>query len=288
MLNNGSDLKYFQELSKTKNISRAAERLGISQPSLSLSVKRIEASVGTPIIYRNKKGVTLTPAGKEVLKKSSQLLGLWEEVIKSAKSSVNEVEGNISLGLHPSVGLYTLQYFIPQLLKKFPKLEFKFIHDLSRKINEQVISMEIDIGIVVNPVRHPDLVIHHLCQDEVTFFTGKKKTIMNDPYNGNAVLICDTDLSQSQSLLKKIQNKGIKYSRVITTSNLENITSMTIQGAGIGILPTRVSKIFGENKTVKIHNAPKFMDEICLLYRMENKDLQSIKQISKLIREKIR
>ena len=63
---------------------------------------------------------------------------------------------------------------------------------------------------------------------------------------------------------------------------------MTIHGAGIGILPTRVSKIFGENKTVKIKGSPKFMDEICLLYRMENKDLQSIKQISKLIREKIK
>ena len=159
------------------------------------------------------------------------MLGLWEEVVHSAKSSVNEVEGNISLGLHPSVGLYTLQYFIPQLLKKFPKLEFKIIHDLSRKINEQVISMEIDIGIVVNPIRHPDLVIHPLCQDEVTFFVGNKKTVMNDPYSGDGILICDPELSQSQSLLKKIKNKGIKYSRIIESSNLENITSIPISSA---------------------------------------------------------
>ncbi len=64
MIPSPTDLKYFMEVAQTQNVSRAAERLGISQPSLSLAIRRMEQSVGAPLLIRSKRGVTMTQAGK--------------------------------------------------------------------------------------------------------------------------------------------------------------------------------------------------------------------------------
>lgn len=66
MLASPHDLTYFIELSGTLNFSRASERIGISQPSLSAAIKRLEHAIGTPLFLRGKNGVTLTPAGKRL------------------------------------------------------------------------------------------------------------------------------------------------------------------------------------------------------------------------------
>ena len=62
MVPSAAELEYFLEVSSTLNLSRASERLGISQPSLSLAIKRLEQSVGTELFIRHKHGVTLTQA----------------------------------------------------------------------------------------------------------------------------------------------------------------------------------------------------------------------------------
>ena len=65
MLPNPAEILYFLEVASTLNISRAAERLGITQPTLSLAVQRLEATLGTPLLLRGKTGVRLTKAGSK-------------------------------------------------------------------------------------------------------------------------------------------------------------------------------------------------------------------------------
>ena len=73
-----AELKYFLEVANTKNLSRASERLGISQPTLSVAIKRLENSIGTELLIRQKRGVALTQAGKQLLIHAKQLLQYWE------------------------------------------------------------------------------------------------------------------------------------------------------------------------------------------------------------------
>ena len=80
MIASPSDLCYFVEVANTLNISRAAERAGISQPSLTLAMQRLEEAIGTPLLCRSKSGVTLTQAGKQLLEHTKQLLHLWAQV----------------------------------------------------------------------------------------------------------------------------------------------------------------------------------------------------------------
>ena len=284
MIPSPADLTYFIEIASTSNVSRAAERLGISQPSLSLAMRRLEDSVGAGLFVRSKRGVTLTQAGKQLLAHSKNLLQSWSHVQASAIASIDEIQGSYTIGCHASMAMRILSSFLPDLMASHPRLELKLRHDISRKTTEDVISMKTDIGIVVNPVRHPDLVIYKLGTDEVTLFIGaEKKNVTQDIASGKAVLVCDPDLAQTQYLLKEMKKKGIGFERILPTGSLEVAADIVSQGCGIGILPSKVAER-ARKKLKRIKNAPIFTDDHCLIYRVENKSVRSIQVLNASIK----
>lgn len=276
-LTSSSDLVYFFEIASTLNFSRAAERLGVTQPSLSQSIQKLEHSLGEKIFVRHKRGVTLTPAGKQLLVHTRSLLQMWEDVRSKTKSSMKEIKGTFTIGCHPSVALYALPSFLPKALEN-PHLEINLVHDLSRNITEQVISSQIDIGIVVNPVRHPDLVIQKLYDDEVTLWHNLSPAKLKLMDKSGYTIISEPSLLQTQSLMKKISAAKLPVSRTLQTSNLEVATSLTAAGCGIGILPTRVAQQFSK-KLTRLENAPSYKDEICLAVRVESKNVAAIRYL---------
>jgi DNA-binding transcriptional LysR family regulator len=280
-----NEILYFIEVANTLNISRASERIGISQPSLSAAIKRLEESIGTPLFMRNKTGVTLTAAGKRLLSHAKQLLQLWETVKAESLASHHEVQGSISLGCHSSVALFTLTKFLPNLLNDYPKLDIRLQHNLSRKILEGVINLSIDIGIVVNPVRHPDLIMQKLYEDKVTFWHSTDYSDIKKKLNTNNIpIICDPELIQTQWLLKQLNKTGIKNYRAVTSSNLEVIAHLTAKSESIGVLPTSVALATFPKKLKAIAHTPVYNDEIFLIYRHENRGIKAVQTIAKTIK----
>lgn len=275
-----SDLGYFLEVVSASNLSRAAERLGISQPALTLAMQRLEQSFGVKLLIRGKTGVKATHAGQRLVSQARVLLHEWEKIRDSARQDHTEVSGSFTIGCHPSVALYSLPGFVPALLKRHPKLELKLSHDLSRRITEDVVSFRIDFGIVVNPVPHPDLVIQNLCRDEVTFWCA--------PGGERDVLVCDPELIQTQALLKQQARKGKPFARTISSSNLEVVASLTASGAGVGILPSRVARqAGGSTKGSRLAplsaDAPRYADQVCLVYRADAQKSRASRVISQAI-----
>ncbi len=262
MVPNFSDLLYFVEIAETQNISRAAERLGVSQPSLSTSIRRLEDSLSTQLLLRTKSGVRLTKDGHFFISKIKELIQQWDSIRDGIKQSSTEANGRYRIGCHSAVAQYTLTQFLPELLKQHPKLEIELYHDLSRKICEQVISFELDMGIVVNPVSHPDLVIKEICQDTIQFWMSPQTKTVN-----TSVLICNPQLLQTQDLLQRMRKKKIEFSRVIHSSSLTVIADLVSMGTGVGILPSRVAanyelKSFGKD-------LPHYNDRICVIFRAD-------------------
>ncbi len=277
MIENFADLNYFIEAAQTKNLSRAAERLGITQPTLSRSIKKLEDVIGTDLFFRSKKGVELTQSGKEIYQKSKYLLTAWDQIKSNALNIANEVQGNITIGAHPSVAIHTLAHSLSTILEEHQKLNINLVHDLSRKINEAIISFQVDLGIVVNPTKHPDLILQKLGFDEVCFWKSQKNTKNNQIKSNQVILICDEELAQTQELKKKLNKSKIHIQRTISSSSLEVITEMVSEGVGIGIIPSRIVKVLKPKELVKIPNSPTFKDEFYLSYRVENKSIASIK-----------
>jgi len=265
------DIKYFITVSETLNITRASEIIGISQPALSYAIKRLENELGSDLLIRLKNGIQLTKLGEEFKSRSRRLLYEWEQAQNLVNNDSSDYQGTYTFGIHPSVALYTLECFMPKLQKDFKGLGFNFIHGLSREMTEKVISWEADFGIVVNPIRHPDLVIKKICDDEVSIFYAK---------NAQNKLIYDHNLAQSQYIMKKVKKK---FESHISSVNLEVVAKLTSLGMGYGLLPTRVAKQYTNLK--RLENAPVYKDEICLIYRPEKHSNDVSKEIIKVIKE---
>ena len=276
MLPSPQDLQGFVQIVISKNITKAATVIGVTQPSLSQSLKRLEESVGEQLLIRSKSGVQLTKAGEKIYQNAKQLIEQWEQLKIEARQSRQEIKGTVKLGCHSSVGQYTLGLFLPRLLKKNPQIDFHLSHSLSRRVLDQLINYELDLALVINPVFHPDLRLHRLGKDKVRIWKAK---------NSNSdVLIFDPELMQAQHILKKLKQKKSSYSRFITSESLEVITQLCLEGAGAGIIPERVVKLYDVKKRLSFENSsPDYSDELFLASRVENRPIQTIEVVRKAI-----
>lgn len=279
MIPSPADLTYFIAVAELLNLSRAAERLNISQPSLTLAMRRLEESVGTPLLIRHKRGVTLTKAGKQLQTYARHLMQQWEMVKTETLASVHEIQGSFTFGCHPSVALYSLSRFLPTLMAEHPKLNIKLKHDLSRHITEQVINLSVDIGIVVNPARHADLVIKKLANDKITLWQSKRHA---KPITPETILIYDPDLLQTQVILKKLKKQGMEFDRVLPTSSLEVIADLTEAGNGVGILPANIAEL---HHLTAVAKAPFYDDDICLIYHGQNREVKALQVIAGAVKK---
>jgi len=279
MLPSSAELTYFLEVSSSLNLSRASERLGISQPSLSLAIKRLELSVGTALFVRHKHGVTLTQAGKQLVLHTRQLMQFWEQTKSAALASRQDIQGQFTLGCASSVALYLMSDFLPNLLELHPRLDIQLKHNISRKITEQVINLSIDVGIVINPLKHPDLIIKKLGHDEVTLWVGEGERNIQRLNSEQAVIICEPELTQTQFVLKELRKAGQLSRRVLTTNSVEVVANLTANGCGFGILPACVARFMYPDRLKRVPDAPVYSDDICLIYRNENRQVQAIQTI---------
>jgi len=250
--------------------------LGLTQPTLTVSLKKLEDKLGVKLFFRTKQGVVPTKQGTLFYRKAHSLSDYWSDVHKSISQSESELVGHFRVGCHQSVGAYTLPKLLENLDKHAPAIEIELFHDFSRKITEGVVSYNIDLGFVVNPTRHPDLILKKIGDDRVLYW--KKRGASTLPKR----ILADVNLIQMRDILGKTHTKEFRGWELVSSSSLELIRTLTLGGHGIGILPERVAKADGSVGLVP-HDLglPVFHDEIFVAFR---KDVLASKAGKELVR----
>lgn len=278
-----TDITYFYEVATAKNFSHAAIKLGVSQPSLSLAIKRLEKNLGVTLFARHKQGVTLTKAGKKFILQVKPLLQHWQNTKLQTYQAHANISGEITIGCHSAIGLF-LHHLMGNLLEEFPELLINLHHDNSQKITDHVIQGNVDIGLVTSPIKHPDLIIRKLNGTETTFWKGKGKRQIQNIQSEKLVVLCDPNASKTQILLRKWKSK-IQHARIITVNSLEVIANLIANNCGIGILPSCFISSIYEKKLERVSSAPVCTDEIFLIYRKESREVKAVELIVNAIKK---
>tara|TARA_B110001454_G_C12723340_1_gene436801 strand:- start:17136 stop:17981 length:846 start_codon:yes stop_codon:yes gene_type:complete len=263
MLATPTEIEYFIEVYQTRHVSKSAIRLGVTQPTLTLSLQRLEEKLGVKLFHRTKQGVVATDQGTLFYKKAHGLLDSWNDLHHDLGQSMENIQGHFKIGCHQSVGAYTLPRFLEGLHKEAPGIDIDLVHDFSRKITERVVSYDIDLGFVVNPVRHPDLILKKMGDDRVLFWRAR------DTVNVPKKIFADANMMQIQSILGKTHAKEFHDWQLVNSNSLELIRTLTLAGQGVGILPERVAKADGADLVPYDSKLPIFEDKIFVAYRRD-------------------
>lgn len=267
------ELRYFCKIAETGSFRQAARAMNISQPGLSYTIKKLEDELGARLFIRTQKGVSLTDPGEVFLSKVTALLAGWETLSCDVTNEESERLWSLSIGSHPSVAEYAFPEFLPKLLKLFPELRLSITHGLSRDINHLVLENRLDVGLVINPVQSPELVIREIAKDSIGMWVG--------PDYDPQTLIFDPDLAQSQWILRKLARQKKTFRRHIESSNLEVIAGLTASGVGVGILPGRIAS--RRCLTLQLSGNPSYKDILCVVYKPEFRKKPVSKHLLKLL-----
>lgn len=253
-----NDISNFLATYSCKTINQAANKLEISQPALSESLKRLEKDLGQVLFYRSRSGIELTPSGKIFLVKAQSLMESYNALDISDFTVKYFGSRTITIGCHTTVAQYAIPNALSYLKDKAPDYKIELVNDLSRKIQEKVQKGQIDVAVVTNPVEVPDIVILKIGQDVVRIWSADKRKKYD-------TIICDLELFQTHSILKHWKEKP---SKMISVQNFGLMCRIVYAGIGYGVICERAVRLAG----LKLHpndELPSHNDTICIIHRPE-------------------
>lgn len=163
-------LRYFRAVAQTGHITRAAAALGVSQPTLSAAIAKLERELGATLLHRTAKGVELTDAGRTFLAHADEALAAADAAAQAVRELVGLERGLIRLG----GGATAISHLLPPAISAFrrahPGVRFYIREAGSAAVARAVATGELDLGIVTTPVPGADaqsLLIHPLITDEL-------------------------------------------------------------------------------------------------------------------------
>ncbi|MDB5861370.1 MAG: LysR family transcriptional regulator [Ramlibacter sp.] len=150
-------IRHFHVLAETLNFSRAAERLHIAQPALSVSIQKLETELGTKLFERTPTGVLLTASGEAALIEARRLLYHGEQLQRTARDAAQGTGGRLRIGFVGSAIYGLIPTLIPSFRSQYPKVELVLREATSARILEMLGEEALDVGIVRTPLlqSHP-------------------------------------------------------------------------------------------------------------------------------------
>jgi len=280
------DLKYIVEVAREKNFARASEKVFVSQPALSMQIKKLEETLGVEIFERDKQNFLITPVGAEIIKKAEIILQESEEIKMIAKNSKDPHKGEIRIGAFPTVASYFLPNFVKNIHKKFPHLKIFLIEAKSDELITQLKSGELDLCLLAMPIADDNLIGEKIFSEKFLLatpkghpFSKKSKIQIKELKNQELMLLEDGHCLRDQaleicSMVKAFENQDFR------ATSLETLRQMVANGTGITLMPEIAVRTDDKISYVKIFNAP--FRTIGIHYRKSSVQKNLIKEIIKL------
>ncbi len=236
-------IRYFQVVAEAGSFSRAAKRLGVSQPTLSIQVGRLEEELGTPLFLRHHSGVTLSEVGRRLLGHAQEILARLEAMERSVRAEVEVPSGDLRVGTVNSVGIYLLPEALAILAERFPKVRPLIRFEHSDTVIDLLGSGEIDLAITARPrapSRDDELL---LMDDPLVLVCGRghrlwrRRHVRPRDLNGEPLVAFD-DASPTAAVIERVlERHGVKMQVVIKTPQIAAMIRMVRMEMGVAFVP---------------------------------------------------
>ncbi len=267
------DLKYLIAVVESEHFGQAAEQCCVSQPTLSMQLKKLEDELGVQLFERNNKCVMTTPIGKQLAEQAKRILGEINTLKNMASNSKDPCSGDFHLGIIPTMAPYLLPELLPQLKKHLPKLNLIVYENKTENILKELYSGLLDAVILALPVEKDGLVCHELFREEFVLalpknhnLTKKNKINLDDIKHEELLLLEDGHCLREQ-VMDACHIMSTKEKTGFKATSLETLRHLVASGLGITLLPEMAAQNSNSNIVLKSFAKPAPVRKVAMLWR---------------------
>ena len=289
---NFRDLEYIIALAETRSFSKASEKCFVSQPALSMQVKKLEDVLDAKLFERHQKTVLITPLGLEIVEKAKQALQLRRDIELLAQHSHNLTSFQVRMGIFPTMSQYLLPSIIQSSLRcENPKLNIIPVEQKTVRLKAMIKQGDLDFAILAKPNQiDPMMAFDPLFEDPFMLavyeghpLASKASVTLQDLANENMLLLEEGHCLREQILALQIDKKLVVEDQI---TSVETLRQMVIARLGVTVMPYIATQGI---KYKGIHYIPfkghKLYRTIGLYYRMSAPLVANIAPIKQLIRD---
>jgi len=288
-------LRYFVALADTRHFRKAAEHVGVSQPSLSQQIVGLEAALGLELVERGKRGAVLTPGGRDVLDQARDILDHVEGLKTSAQGAKAGISGTLRLGSTPTLG----PYFLPQVMRRihqtYPSLKVIVRDAATSVLKEELIQGRHDFILTQLPFRSADVSVQRLFREPLSLAVAQDHPLAQKTEIDDADIF-DQDvlsLSNAYSLHNQIsslcEDLGAHLRPDYEGTSLDAIRHMVALNMGVSFLPALYAKSevpkAAKDVTVLPFRKNQFTRSIGMVWRKRSPHGATLEQLTKIVKD---
>ncbi len=238
------DLEYVVAVAEHRHFGRAAEACGVSQPTLSAQVRKLEDELGVELFERSPRNIRPTAAGERVLERIKVVLRETRSIADIATEMSNPETSTLRIGLFPTLAPYLLPHVVPELRSTFPDLALRLIEAKTDDIVDRLRSGDLDAGVLALPVEGDDLMSQLLFSEDFLLavpadheLAGSDDPVELDVLAGESVLLLEDGHCLRDQALLVCTLAGAVEDESLRSTSLETMRQMVAAGVGVTLLP---------------------------------------------------
>lgn len=256
-----TEMRYISTLDKTRHFGRAADLCHVSQPTLSVAIKKVEQQIGAPLFERGATEIRTTPLGEEIVAQIKRVLDETLRLEEIATQNRDPLKGPLRVGVIYTIAPYLLPALIPVLHRLAPEMPLFLREDFTANLLPALKDGELDVLVLALPVTLPGVVSQAVYEEPFRVVVpaahpwAMRHSIKNDELEGENLLLLGSGNCFREQVLEacpRLQRaEGLSGS--LEGSSLETIRHMVASGAGIAVMPSSAADpLVGREPMVKV------------------------------------
>ncbi|NRB40629.1 MAG: LysR family transcriptional regulator [Pseudomonadales bacterium] len=236
-------LEYFIAIAQHRTFRRAADALGISQPTLTAQMNALEETLNAKILERSRNGAILTPIGRRLLPNARRVVEELDSLVDKVNSTVLGANGTYRLGVSPTVGPYALPHILPHLHQQYQDLQF-YVRESSPVILEQELQEgKLDLLLLPLPLVSQKFSVETLFEEPLHLVLpsghklAQQETVSLASLRDENVLTLEEQYHSYRQVRELCQKIGANVLQDYEGTSLDSLRQMVGMGMGIAFLP---------------------------------------------------
>lgn len=237
------DLAYLVAVADHRHFGRAADACFVSQPTLSVQIKKLEQELGVPLVERGAQ-ILLTAAGEEVVDRARSVLREVDGIRDAARQATDPASGSLRVGLFPTLGPYLLPHVVPGVRARYPELELLLVEEKTERLLQLLRDGKLDAAVLALPVPDDRLHVEPLFEEAFVLAAPAGHPLADVPgpaplsvLDGESVLLLEDGHCLRDQALSVCRLASAHERSGFRATSLETLRQMVAAGVGVTLLP---------------------------------------------------